>query len=37
AEGWLLSDFNSLEQSIFLESVKVELPMAEIYRGVVFE
>ncbi|MDJ0796737.1 MAG: Uma2 family endonuclease [Calothrix sp. MO_167.B12] len=37
AEGWLLSDFNSLEQSIFLESVKVELPMVEIYRGVVFE
>ncbi len=37
AEGWLLSDFNSLEQSISLESVKIELPMAEIYRGVVFE
>jgi len=37
AEGWLLNDFNSLEQSIFLKSVQIELPMAEIYRGVVFE
>ena len=37
AEGWLLRDFNSLEQSIFLESVNIELPMAEIYCGVVFE
>ncbi len=31
------SDFNNLEQSIFLESVGVELPMMEIYSGVVFE
>jgi Uma2 family endonuclease len=37
AQGWLLSDFNGLEQSISLDSVGVELPMAEIYRGVVFE
>lgn len=37
SEGWLLTDFNSLEQSIFLKSVQIELPMAEIYRGVVFE
>jgi Uma2 family endonuclease len=36
-QGWLLSDFNVLEQSISLESVGMELPMAEIYRGVVFE
>jgi Uma2 family endonuclease len=36
AQGWLLSDFNDLEQSISLESVGVELPIAEIYRGVVF-
>lgn len=35
-QGWLLSDFNNLEQSILLESVGIELPMAEIYRGVVF-
>lgn len=35
-QGWLLSDFNNLEKSISLESVGVELPMAEIYRGVVF-
>ncbi|NJL10053.1 MAG: Uma2 family endonuclease [Calothrix sp. SM1_7_51] len=35
-QGWLLSDFNNLEQSILLESVGIELPIAEIYRGVVF-
>ncbi|BAZ31189.1 hypothetical protein NIES4074_36610 [Cylindrospermum sp. NIES-4074] len=35
-QGWLLSDFNDLEKSISLESVGVELPMAEIYRGVIF-
>ncbi|MDJ0677124.1 MAG: Uma2 family endonuclease [Calothrix sp. MO_167.B42] len=37
AEGWLLTDFNSLEKSISLKSVQIELPMAEIYHGVVFE
>jgi Uma2 family endonuclease len=37
AQGWLLSEFNSLEQSITLESVAMELAIAEIYRGVVFE
>lgn len=37
AQGWLLSEFNSLEQSITLESVGIELAIAEIYRGVVFE
>jgi Uma2 family endonuclease len=36
-QGWLLSEFNGLERSISLESVKMELPMAEIYRGIVFE
>lgn len=36
-QGWLLSEFNGLERSISLESVGMELPMAEIYRGVVFE
>ncbi|BBD61086.1 hypothetical protein NIES2109_38880 [Nostoc sp. HK-01] len=36
-QGWLLSDFKGLEGSISLELVGVELPMAEIYRGVVFE
>ncbi|AFY43720.1 hypothetical protein Nos7107_3130 [Nostoc sp. PCC 7107] len=30
-------DFKGLESSISLESVGVDLPMAEIYRGVVFE
>ncbi|MBD2569959.1 Uma2 family endonuclease [Anabaena lutea] len=37
SQGWLLSDFNDLEKSISLESVGVELPMAEIYRGVIFD
>jgi Uma2 family endonuclease len=37
AQGWLLSEFNNLEQSITLESVGIELPITEIYRGVVFE
>ncbi|KAB8331068.1 Uma2 family endonuclease [Scytonema tolypothrichoides VB-61278] len=36
-QGWLLSEFNDLERSISLESVGMELPIAEIYRGVVFE
>lgn len=37
AEGWLLSDFSSLEVSISLDSVAIALSMAEIYRGVVFD
>lgn len=37
AQGWLLSDFSSLEVSISLDSVNIELPMAEIYGGIVFE
>ncbi|NMG22080.1 Uma2 family endonuclease [Brasilonema bromeliae] len=36
-QGWLLTEFNGLERSISLESVGMELPIAEIYRGVVFE
>jgi Uma2 family endonuclease len=36
-QGWLLSEFNDLERSIPLESIGIELPIAEIYRGVVFE
>jgi hypothetical protein len=32
----LLSDFNNLEKSISLDLIGVELPIAEIYRGVVF-
>ncbi len=31
-QGWLLSDFNDLERSIPLESVGIELAIAEIYR-----
>lgn len=37
SQGWLLNEFKGLEQSISLDSVRMELPMAEIYRGVVFE
>jgi Uma2 family endonuclease len=37
AQGWLLSEFNNLQQSITLQSVGIELPITEIYRGVVFE
>ncbi|BAZ02366.1 hypothetical protein NIES37_63780 [Tolypothrix tenuis PCC 7101] len=36
-QGWLLSEFNGLEVSVSLDSVGIELPMAEIYRGVTFE
>jgi Uma2 family endonuclease len=36
-QGWLLSEYQGLEVSISLESMGVELPMAEIYRGVAFE
>ena len=36
-QGWLFNEFKGLEQSISLDSVGMELPMAEIYRGVVFE
>jgi Uma2 family endonuclease len=35
-QGWLLSEFNDLERAIPLESVGIELAIAEIYRGVVF-
>lgn len=37
AQGWLLSEFSGLEPSIPLDSVSIQLPMTEIYRGVVFE
>jgi Uma2 family endonuclease len=37
SQGWLLSDFNNLEESIFLELIGVKLLTAEIYRGVDFE
>ncbi|WP_375472004.1 Uma2 family endonuclease [uncultured Nostoc sp.] len=36
-KGWLLSDFSGLELSLALDSVSIDLPMAEIYRGIVFE
>ncbi|MEA5536595.1 Uma2 family endonuclease [Crocosphaera sp. XPORK-15E] len=34
-QGWLLSDFKGLESSIALDSVGIELPMAEIYRNLI--
>ncbi len=34
--GWLLSDFDSLDKSILLNSVNIELAMSEIYRGIIF-
>lgn len=37
SQGWLLTDFNGLDGSIKLYSVGIELPMAEIYRGVIFK
>lgn len=36
-QGWLLSDFQGLEPSVTLDSVGIELPMAEIYRNVIFK
>ena len=34
--GWLFSDFDGLEYSILLESIKIELAMTKIYRGIIF-
>jgi len=34
--GWLLKDFNNLDQSILLESVGLELAIAEVYHGLSF-
>jgi Uma2 family endonuclease len=36
SQGWLYSDFDSLDQSILLESVNIELAIAEIYRDIDF-
>lgn len=36
SQGWLFSDLDSLEQSIVLSSVNIELAMSEIYRGIIF-
>ena len=36
AQGWTYNDFDSLDQSIFLESVNIELPIADIYRDIEF-
>jgi len=36
SQGWLYSDFDSLDQSILLESENIELAIAEIYRDIEF-
>jgi Uma2 family endonuclease len=36
AQVWTYSDFDGLDQSILLESLNIELAIAEIYRGVEF-
>jgi Uma2 family endonuclease len=36
SQGWSYSDFDSLDQSILLESVNIELAIAEIYRDIDF-
>jgi Uma2 family endonuclease len=36
SKGWLFSDFEDLEDSILLESIKIELAMTKIYRGIIF-
>lgn len=35
-EGWLLQDYSELAETILLKSLNIELPMAEIYRGISF-
>lgn len=36
SNGWLFSDFDGFEDSIFLESINIDFPMTKIYRGVIF-
>jgi len=36
SQGWNYSDFDSLDQSISLDSVNLELAIAEIYRDIIF-
>ena len=36
-EGWHVRVFNSLDDVIALESLDCELPLAQVYRGIVFE
>ena len=36
AQVWTYSDFDGVDQSILLESMNIELAIAEIYRGVEF-
>jgi Uma2 family endonuclease len=35
-EIWIYSDFDGLDQSILLDSVNIELAIAEIYRNIEF-
>ena len=36
SNGWLFSDFDGFEDSIFLESINIDFPMTKIYLGVIF-
>ena len=36
SQGWTYSDFDSLDHLIALESINIELAIAEIYRGIEF-
>ena len=36
SQGWTYSDFDSLDQLIALESINIELAIAEIYRDIEF-
>ena len=33
---WTYSDFDSLDQSVLLDSISIELAIAEIYRNIEF-
>ena len=35
--GWLLQEFDQLDMSIPLTAINCNLPLAEVYRGIVFE
>jgi Uma2 family endonuclease len=35
-QGWLYSDFDGLDQAINLESLQIQLAIAEIYRSINF-
>jgi len=36
-DGWLLNEFDQLEDVIPLEMIDVKLPLSEVYRGIEFD